>query len=102
MKRRSYLKAMLAAGTGVSAIEAQTAKQNPIVLYVDMQVDPAKEQEMVKNFHTVFKPAGMKFPGYIDLKIVKLRSVLQGVGAGGHELSVPAYLRERRGSAEVD
>src|SRR5277367_5620178 len=78
MKRRSYLKSMLAAGASVSGMAAQAVKRNPIVLYVDMQVDPAKEQEMVKNFHTVFKPAGMKFPGYVDLKIVKLRSVLQG------------------------
>jgi hypothetical protein len=83
MKRRSYLKTMLAAGAGVSAIPAQTTKRSPIVLYVDMQVDPAKEQEMVKNYHTVFKPAGAKFPGYIDLKIVKLRSVLQGSAPAG-------------------
>jgi antibiotic biosynthesis monooxygenase (ABM) superfamily enzyme len=83
MKRRSYLKALLAAGAGVRATPAQPAKQNPIVLYVDMQVDAAKEQEMVKNFHTIFKPAAAKFPGYIDLKIVKLRSVLQGSAPAG-------------------
>jgi hypothetical protein len=62
MKRRSYLKTMLAAGCGVSEVPAQTTKRNPIVLYVDMQVDAAKEQEMVKNFHTIFKPAAVKFP----------------------------------------
>jgi len=83
MKRRSYLKTMLAAGCGVSAVPAQTTKRNPIVLYVDMQVDAAKEQEMVKNFHTIFKPAAVKFPGYIDLKIVKLRSALQGSAPAG-------------------
>jgi len=85
MKRRSYLKTLLAAGAGVAAGSAQTrtATKNPIVLYVDMQVDPAKEQEMIKNFHTIFKPAGVNFPGYIDVKIVKLRAALQGSAPPG-------------------
>jgi heme-degrading monooxygenase HmoA len=74
---------MLAAGAGLSAARAQEKTRNPIVLYVDMSVDPAKEQEMVKNFHTIFKPAGVKFPGYIDVKIVKLRSALQGSAPAG-------------------
>ena len=48
-----------------------------------MQVDPAKEQEMIRNFHTIFKPAGAKFPGYIDVKILKLRTALQGSAPAG-------------------
>src|SRR5438270_1797491 len=84
MKRRSYLKSILAAGAGLTSLSAQTkTAKNPIVLYVDMSVDPAKEQEMIKNFHTIFKPAGVKFPGYIDVKILKLRSALQGSAPAG-------------------
>jgi antibiotic biosynthesis monooxygenase (ABM) superfamily enzyme len=83
VQRRSCLKTMVAAGIGVSAARAQQKTQNPVVLYVDMQVDPAKEKEMVKNYHTIFKPAAVKFPGYIDLKIVKLRSTLQGSPPAG-------------------
>jgi len=83
MKRRSYLKSLLAAGAGLSALHGQEKSQNPIVLYVDMQVDPSKEKEMLKNYHTVFKPAAIKFPGYVDLKIVKLRSALQGAAPAG-------------------
>jgi antibiotic biosynthesis monooxygenase (ABM) superfamily enzyme len=78
MHRRSYLKAMVAASAGLGSVSAQQKTQNPIVLYVDMQVDPAKEKEMIKNYHTIFKPAAVKYPGYIDLQIVKLRSALQG------------------------
>jgi antibiotic biosynthesis monooxygenase (ABM) superfamily enzyme len=74
---------MLAAGAGLGAASAQTKSRNPIVLYVDMAVDPAKEKEMVNNYHTIFKPAAMKFPGYVDLKIVKLRSALQGSAPPG-------------------
>ena len=86
MKRRSYLKAMLAATAGLSAADAQEPKkqaQNPIVLDVDLTVDPAKEQEMLHNFHTIFKPAAVKFPGYVDVKICKLRSALQGAAPTG-------------------
>ena len=86
MKRRSYLKAMLAATAGLSCAGAQEAKkqaQNPVVLHVDLSVDPAKEQEMLHNFHTIFKPAAAKFPGYIDVKMCKLRTALQGAAPTG-------------------
>ena len=84
MKRRSYLKSILAAGAGLTTANAQPkAGKNPIVLYVDMQVDPAKEQEMLKNYHTVFKPEAVKHPGYIDVKIVKLNKALMGSAPAG-------------------
>jgi antibiotic biosynthesis monooxygenase (ABM) superfamily enzyme len=77
MKRRSYLSAMLAGLAGLKTAPAQKAK-NPIVLYCDLAVDASKEQEMLRNYHTIFKPAAEKFPGYIDLKMLKLRSAIQG------------------------
>ena len=82
MKRRSYLKAMLAAAAGLKGAVAQGAA-NPIVLDVDLFVDPAREKEMLQNFRTVFKPAATKFPGYIDVKILKLRTALQGAAPAG-------------------
>ena len=83
MKRRTYLKTMLAAGAALGAATAQTKTRNLIVLYVDMAVDPAKEKEMVNNYHSIFRPAAAKYPGYVDLKIVKLRSTLQGSAPAG-------------------
>ena len=77
MKRRSYLSAMAAGLTGLRTVSAQKPK-NPIVLYCDLAVDAAREQEMLRNYHTTFKPAAEKFPGFIDLKMLKLRSALQG------------------------
>jgi heme-degrading monooxygenase HmoA len=82
MKRRSYLKAMLAAAAGLRGAAAQGAA-NPIVLDVDLSVEPAREKEMLQNFRTVFKPAATKFPGYIDVKILKLRTALQGAAPAG-------------------
>jgi heme-degrading monooxygenase HmoA len=83
MKRRSYLKAMLAAIAGGPGLRAQTAASNPIVLYCDLSVDPSREQEMLRNFHTIFKPAAEKFPGYMDVKLLKLRTVYTGAAPAG-------------------
>jgi heme-degrading monooxygenase HmoA len=81
MKRRSYLKAMLA-GAGAGAAVAQKT-QHPIQLYVDLAVDPAKEKEMLQNFRTVFRPAASKQPGFVDVKMMKLRSAMQGAAPAG-------------------
>ena len=82
MKRRIWLKTLLFAGTGSAALRAATP-EHPIQLYVDLSVDPAKEQEMLHNFKTIFRPAASKQPGYIDVQILKLRSALQGKAPEG-------------------
>jgi heme-degrading monooxygenase HmoA len=82
MKRRSYLSLMLAGLAGFKGASAQKGK-GPIVLNWDLAVDPAREQEMLLHFHNTFKPAAEKFPGYIDLKMLKLRTALQGSVAAG-------------------
>src|SRR5947209_4420658 len=82
MKRRTYLKAVLAAaGASVAVNAADTT--HPIQLFVDMAVDPAKEKQMLHNFETIFRPAASKQPGYIDVKILKLRSTLMGSAPAG-------------------
>lgn len=81
MKRRTYLKAVLA-GTATVVVPAAEA-QKSIELHVDLSVDPSKEQEMLRNFRTMFRPAARKQPGFIDVKMLKLRSALQGPGPEG-------------------
>lgn len=58
-------------------------KGPPIQLHVDLAVDPAKEKEMLHNFHNVFRPAARKQPGFIDVKMLKLRSALAGAAPSG-------------------
>src|SRR5215831_16412174 len=82
MKRRTYLKTMLAANAGAIAATAAQSER-PIQLHVDLTVDPAKEKEMLKNFETVFRPAASKQPGYIDVKMLKVRSAVQGQAPAG-------------------
>ena len=80
MKRRTYLKAMVAAGLAPAAV-AQTGPR--IELYVDLAVDPAREKEMLQNYRTQFRPAAQKQPGFVDLKLMKLRSAIQGAAPAG-------------------
>ena len=76
MKRRTCLTTML---FGACAATARSqGKGRPIQLHVDLQVDPAQEKEMLHNFHTIFRPAASKQPGFIDVKMLKLRSALAG------------------------
>ena len=81
MKRRTYLKSMLA--VGAASATGRAAAAHPILLHVDLSVDPAKEKAMLHNFETVFRPAAVKFPGYIDVKMLKLRSALVGSAPAG-------------------
>ena len=69
---------LAAAGVGAGRASAQPAGAKPIVLYCDLKVDPAREAEMLTHFHERFKPAGAKFKGFIDLKMLKLRTLIQG------------------------
>ena len=84
MKRRAYLQTMLAgAALGVASSVAEGATEQPVQLHVDLSVDPAKEKEMLHNFHTIFHPAAKKQPGFIDVKMIKLRSALMGTAPEG-------------------
>jgi heme-degrading monooxygenase HmoA len=86
MKRRTYLKSILA-GAGSLALAGpdrlHAAAGGKIQLHVDLAVDPAKEQEMLHNFKTVFRPAAAKQPGYIDVQMLKLHSAIQGSAPAG-------------------
>jgi len=70
-----------------STSPAASTTPHPIVLYCDLAVDPAREHEMLDAFHHHFKPVAMKHPGYIDLKMLKLRKVIQGGPAPGSNIN---------------
>ena len=76
MNRRTYLITMAAAG-GVSTVAAQPAR-NPIQLHVDLDVNPAQENEMVSNFRKVFRPTISKQPGFVAVTLLKLRNFMAG------------------------
>ena len=85
-RRNAMLSAIqAAAAVGVASLGGEAGAavtrgraRPPIVLYCDLIVDPKREREMLDHFHRRFKPAGAKFKGFIDLKMLKLRQVIQG------------------------
>ena len=81
MKRRTCLQTILAGAAAVGVKAADAA--HPIQLHVDLSVDPAKEKEMLHNFKTIFQPAAAKQNGYIDVKMLKLRSTIMGKAPEG-------------------
>ena len=97
MNRRALVKnatmlgmARMAAVTGTAlaaSVRTASATKGPIVLYCDLAVDPAREQEMLHHFHEDFKPAAMKFDGYLDLQMLKLRKIIQGGPAPGRGIN---------------
>jgi hypothetical protein len=60
------------------------AQTKHIRLYVEMDVAPAREKEMLEIFHDVFVPEAVKHPGYIRVKMLKRRAVLQGTAPPQH------------------
>jgi len=76
MNRRNHLKSLVAGITASRLGQAESRK--PIQLFVEMEVEPAREKEMLDNFHNVFYPVAVKHPGYISVKMLRLRQVVQG------------------------
>jgi heme-degrading monooxygenase HmoA len=74
MNRRATLKT-LAAGT---AATLPAAAATAIQLHVDLDVEPGKEKEMTANYQKVFRPVIRKQPGFVDVKLMKLRETLAG------------------------
>ena len=82
MDRRSCLTltALGAAGLAISLPARAATAALPIVLYVDLSVDPAKEKDFLAAYHNHFKPVARKHEGYVDLTVAKIDKVLQGAG----------------------
>ena len=88
MNRRGILRSAFAAtatalGIGRFGASAQ-AQTKHIRLYVEMEVPAAREREMLEAFHNTFVPEAVKHEGYIRVKMLKRRSILQGVAPVEH------------------
>lgn len=62
-----------------AAIALQAADAvHPIQLQLDLELDPAKEKELLTNYKNTFRPAISKQPGFVDVKLMKLRAEMAG------------------------
>jgi hypothetical protein len=81
--RSAFAAAAAALGAGRFATVAR-AQTKHIRLYVEMDVAPAREREMLDTFHNVFVPEAVKHEGYIRVKLLKRRTILQGTAPANH------------------
>jgi hypothetical protein len=81
--RSALVAAAAALGLGRFATRA-AAEGRHIRLYVEMDVAPAREREMLDTFHRVFVPEAEKHEGYVRVKMLKRRSILQGTAPANH------------------
>jgi hypothetical protein len=87
-KRRTILESLLgavAAGTGAIGLSPEARAQTKhIRLYVEMDVEPAQEREMLDLFHGQFVPEAVRHEGYIRVKLLKRRTLIQGTAPAHH------------------
>jgi hypothetical protein len=78
MKPGIILKAVLASVAFTAVAAAQQAAKPPIQLHCDLNIPAAREKDALRHFETVFRPAAAKMPGYIDVRLLKLRTAVYG------------------------
>jgi len=81
--RSAFVATATALGLGRFAAPAR-AQTKHIRLYVEMDVAPAREREMLDAFHNTFVPEAVKHDGYIRVKMLKRRAIVQGTAPAAH------------------
>jgi hypothetical protein len=81
--RPAFMAAAAALGLGRFAAPARS-QANHIRLYVEMDVPPAREREMLDAFHNTFVPEAVKHEGYIRVTMLKRRRIVQGAAPAEH------------------
>ena len=81
--RSAFVATAAALGGGRFAAPAR-AQLRHIRIYVEMDVPPAREREMLDAFHNTFVPEAVKHEGYIRVKMLKRRTIVQGTAPAAH------------------
>jgi hypothetical protein len=89
VERRGILKACVAAlagawGTRFTSPGEAAAQTRHVRLYVEMDIAPGRERELLDLFHNQFVPEAVKHEGYIRVKMLKRRTVIQGKVTEAH------------------
>jgi heme-degrading monooxygenase HmoA len=95
MERRTYLGMMLTGAVTAASSAAAPAKR-AIQLHCDLTVDPKREQEMLDNFEKLFRPVARKQPGFIDLKMLKIRDAIRGTAPAKYQFVLTMESEELR------
>jgi heme-degrading monooxygenase HmoA len=87
---------MLLAGSVTAASGAAAPAKRPIQLHCDLTVDPKREQEMLDNFEKIFRPVAKKQPGFIDLKMLRVRDAIRGSAPAKYQFVLTMESEELR------
>src|SRR5258706_4146852 len=52
-------------------VKSQAMAENGIELHVDLDVDAAREQNLVDTFHRIFEPAIGRQPGFVSVTLLR-------------------------------
>jgi len=71
---------------------------NAIQLHVDLDVDPAKESDLLAALRKVFRTAISKQPGFVSVRLLKLRQAVVGEApkTASHRLLISFQTEEQR------
>ena len=83
MLQSAFVAAAAVVGIGRSVVPA-AAQTKHIRLYVEMAVPAGRDREMLDAFHNTFVPEAVKHEGYIRVKMLKRRSIIQGTAPAEH------------------
>jgi heme-degrading monooxygenase HmoA len=67
-----------------------------IQLHVELDVVPGREAEMQKNFHSIFHEAIRRQPGFVEVKLLRLRKPLEGPSPAPYRLEISFQSEEDR------
>ena len=88
MNRRGILRSAFVAAAAALGVDRAAgpagAQTRHIRLYVEMDVPAGREREMLEAFHGTFVPEAVKHEGYIRVKMLKRRSIVQGTAPAAH------------------
>ena len=88
MNRRGILRSAFATTVAAFGLDRfatpARAQTKHIRLYVEMDVAPGREREMLEAFHNTFVPEAVKHDGYIRVKMLKRRTIIQGTAPANH------------------
>ena len=88
MNRRGMLRSALTATAAALGLDRfakpALAQTKHVRLYVEMDIAPGREREMLDTFHNVFVPEAVKHEGYIRVKMLKRRTIIQGTSPANH------------------
>jgi heme-degrading monooxygenase HmoA len=96
LNRRNYLKAMTAILPAAQLAKGAAAPATQ--LHCDLQLDPAREKEMLENYRKVYRPTLIKQPGFVAVTLLKLRTEVQGKAPAGcrYRLNISFQTEEQR------